>query len=126
MTVAWISGNSNRSWRQECRRHRPVAEFLRNDRKDTRHLRTGAQAWRAVDSECCEAVSLGILEPPGEDSSEERTADIVVGEAQSLGVPASFGGPHLGFSATRERYVRQMPGRLVGMGKTIQAEEDSS
>ncbi len=65
----------------------------------------------------CEAVSLGILKPPGQDSSEERTADIVVGEAQSLGVPPSFGGPHLGFLATRERYVRQMPGRLVGMGK---------
>jgi glycine dehydrogenase subunit 1 len=65
----------------------------------------------------CEAMSLGILKPPGEDSAEERTADIVVGEAQSLGVPVSFGGPHLGFMATRERYVRQMPGRLIGMGK---------
>jgi glycine dehydrogenase subunit 1 len=65
----------------------------------------------------CEAVSLGILKPPGEDTVEERTADIVVGEAQSLGVPPSFGGPHLGFLATRERYVRQMPGRLVGLGK---------
>src|SRR5215831_297353 len=65
----------------------------------------------------CEAVSLGILKPPGDDTSEQRTADIVVGEAQSFGVPASFGGPHLGFLATRERYVRQMPGRLVGMGK---------
>jgi glycine dehydrogenase subunit 1 len=65
----------------------------------------------------CEAASFGILKPPGEDASEKRTADIVVGEAQSLGVPPSFGGPHLGFMATRGRYVRQMPGRLVGMGK---------
>jgi glycine dehydrogenase subunit 1 len=65
----------------------------------------------------CEAVSLGILKPPGEDVSDQRTADIVVGEAQSFGVPPSFGGPHLGFLATRERYVRQMPGRLVGMGQ---------
>src|SRR5437762_5341050 len=65
----------------------------------------------------CEAMSLGILKPPGEDAAESRTSDIVVGEAQSLGVPASFGGPHVGFLATRERYVRQMPGRLVGMGK---------
>jgi glycine dehydrogenase subunit 1 len=64
----------------------------------------------------CEAMSLGILKPPGEDPLETRMADIVAGEAQSLGVPMSFGGPHLGFLATRERYVRQMPGRLVGMG----------
>lgn len=65
----------------------------------------------------CEAMSLGILKPPGQDAAEARTADIVAGEAQSFGVPASFGGPHVGFLATRERYVRQMPGRLVGMGK---------
>src|SRR6059036_3899531 len=65
----------------------------------------------------CEAISLGILKPPGQDQSEARTADIVVGEAQSFGVPPSFGGPHVGFLATREKYVRQMPGRLVGMGK---------
>jgi glycine dehydrogenase subunit 1 len=65
----------------------------------------------------CEAMSFGILKPPGEDSSESRTADIVAGEAQALGVPESFGGPHVGFLATRERYIRQMPGRLIGMGK---------
>jgi glycine dehydrogenase subunit 1 len=65
----------------------------------------------------CEAMALGILKPPGEDRLEQRTADIVVGEGQSFGVPPSFGGPHVGFLATRERYVRQMPGRLVGLGK---------
>ena len=58
----------------------------------------------------CEAMSLGILKPP-------QDADIVVGEAQSLGIPMNFGGPHLGFLATREQFVRQMPGRLVGMGE---------
>jgi len=65
----------------------------------------------------CEAIALGILKPPGEDASEHRRADIVVGEAQSFGVPPSFGGPHVGFLATRERYIRQMPGRLVGLGR---------
>jgi glycine cleavage system P protein (glycine dehydrogenase) subunit 1 len=65
----------------------------------------------------CEAMALGILKAPGSDTSEVRTADIVVGEAQSFGVPPSFGGPHVGFLATRERYVRQMPGRLVGLGR---------
>ena len=55
-----------------------------------------------------EIVSLGILEPP-------EVADIVCGEAQSIGLPMSYGGPHLGFFACKEKYMRQMPGRLCGM-----------
>jgi glycine dehydrogenase subunit 1 len=54
-----------------------------------------------------EAVSLGIVKPPAE-------ADIVSMEAQSFGVPLGFGGPYCGVLATRDKYVRQMPGRLVG------------
>ena len=54
-----------------------------------------------------EAVSLGIVEPP-------RQADIIAMEAQSFGVPVGFGGPYCGVIATREQFVRQMPGRLVG------------
>jgi glycine dehydrogenase subunit 1 len=54
-----------------------------------------------------EVVSLGIVEPP-------RQADIVAMEAQSFGVPLGFGGPYCGVIASREQYVRQMPGRLVG------------
>lgn len=56
-----------------------------------------------------EPLSLGVLKPPG-----ELGADIVVGQAQSLGISMSFGGPHLGFFACSEKYVRQMPGRLAG------------
>jgi len=56
-----------------------------------------------------EPLSLGVLKPPG-----ERSADIVVGEAQSFGLPVSYGGPYAGFFATREKFVRQMPGRLAG------------
>jgi glycine dehydrogenase subunit 1 len=54
-----------------------------------------------------EPLALGIVQPPCE-------ADIVCGEAQSFGVPLSFGGPYVGFLATREQFLRQMPGRLVG------------
>jgi len=54
-----------------------------------------------------EAVSLGIVETP-------RQADIIAMEAQSFGVPLGFGGPYCGVIATREQFVRQLPGRLVG------------
>ncbi len=54
-----------------------------------------------------EAVSLGAVKPPVE-------ADIVAMEAQSFGVPLGFGGPYAGVIATKDKFVRQMPGRLVG------------
>jgi len=56
-----------------------------------------------------EALSLALLPAPG-----ACGADIACGEAQSFGVPMSFGGPHLGFLAARGAHVRQLPGRLVG------------
>ena len=57
--------------------------------------------------------SLGILNPPS-------NADIVVGDIQPLGIPMSFGGPHAGFMACKEKYMRQLPGRLAG--RTLDAD----
>src|SRR5262249_43000276 len=54
-------------------------------------------------------IALGVLTPPG-----DFDADIVVGEGQPLGIPPSLGGPYLGLFATRERFIRHLPGRIVG------------
>ena len=54
-----------------------------------------------------ELLSLGLLKPPG-----ELGVDIVTGEAQSFGIPPSFGGPILGFMACKQKYLRQQSGRL--------------
>ena len=62
-----------------------------------------------------EVISLGLLTPPG-----EMGADIVTAEGQSLGNSLGFGGPYVGLFATRDKFLRQMPGRLVG--QTVDAE----
>lgn len=62
-----------------------------------------------------EIISLGLVTPPG-----EMGADIVVGEGQSLGNSLNFGGPYVGLFAAKQKYVRQMPGRLCG--ETVDAE----
>jgi glycine dehydrogenase subunit 1 len=67
----------------------------------------------------CDPVNLGLLEPPG-----KFGADIVVGDAQQCGNGLSFGGPSAGFMATRNQYVRQLPGRLCGM--TLDSRGDKS
>jgi glycine dehydrogenase subunit 1 len=62
-----------------------------------------------------EVVSLGLIKPPG-----AMGADIVVAEGQSLGNALEYGGPYLGLFATREKFMRQMPGRLTG--QTVDAD----
>ncbi|MFQ5428228.1 MAG: aminomethyl-transferring glycine dehydrogenase subunit GcvPA [Thermodesulfobacteriota bacterium] len=66
-----------------------------------------------------EPLSLALLQPPG-----RAGADIVVGEGQSFGNSLNYGGPYFGFMAIREKFLRQMPGRVVG--KTLDAEGRSA
>lgn len=58
---------------------------------------------------CANPLSLALLKPPS-----DYGADIVVGDAQVFGNPLSFGGPYLGYFAARKKYLRQIPGRIVG------------
>ncbi|MEO6432526.1 MAG: aminomethyl-transferring glycine dehydrogenase subunit GcvPA [Sphingomicrobium sp.] len=83
---------------------------------DLRPIAQAAQAKGALlVAVVTEPVALGLITSPG-----EMGADIVVGEGQSIGVGLQFGGPYVGLFATREKYVRQMPGRLAG--ETVDAE----
>src|SRR5215203_5463559 len=71
---------------------------------DLAHVRGGALVVSTY------PVPLGLLQPPG-----ELGADVVAAEGQALGVPQGYGGPYVGLLASRQSYVRQMPGRLAGM-----------
>ncbi|TVP74379.1 MAG: glycine dehydrogenase (aminomethyl-transferring) [Gemmatimonadales bacterium] len=77
---------------------RPVIEAIRE---------AGGQVAVAAD-----LMALTLLVPPG-----EMGADVVVGNSQRFGVPMGYGGPHAAFMATRERYKRRMPGRIIGVSK---------
>jgi glycine dehydrogenase subunit 1 len=76
---------------------------------DLRPLAEAAHAAGALFVAVSDPFAFGVLEPAG-----KLGADIVCGEAQSLGVPLQFGGPYLGYLACRKELVRRMPGRLVG------------
>jgi glycine dehydrogenase subunit 1 len=83
--------------------------------EDLSNLAQAAHAVGALLVVAADPVSLGMLAPPG-----DFGADIVVGEGQGMGAGLNFGGPYLGFFATREKLVRKMAGRLVG--QTVDSE----
>jgi len=78
--------------------------------EDLRALAEAAHAVGALLVVAINPIALALLEPPG-----AAGADIVIGEGQPLGIPLAYGGPWLGIFAARDKYVRQMPGRIVGM-----------
>ena len=80
--------------------------------RDFSHLAEVIHEAGAILIEVYDPISLGLLKSPG-----ELDVDIAIGEGQSLGIPMSFGGPYVGLLATKEKYVRIMPGRLSGMTK---------
>lgn len=83
--------------------------------EDLRQVAGIAQKQGALFIAAVNPISLGVLETPG-----SFNADIVVGEGQAMGLPVSFGGPYIGFLATRDKWLRRTPGRIVG--QTVDAE----
>jgi glycine cleavage system P protein (glycine dehydrogenase) subunit 1 len=82
---------------------------------DLAPLRTACDAHGALLVVCfSDASAFGLIEPPG-----GFGADIVCGSGQALGIPMGYGGPHIGLFACREKYVRQMPGRLCGLTEDV-------
>jgi glycine dehydrogenase subunit 1 len=86
--------------------------------EDMEALSTQAHAAGALLVVSADPMSLGMFKPPA-----EYDADIVVGEGQTLGIPPTYGGPYVGLFACKQKYIRQMPGRIVGKTVDTQGRE---
>ncbi len=99
---------------EELRKGKTAAVIVQNPNffgslDDFSDLAEAAHAAGALLIVSCYPIALGLVKTPG-----AMNADIVAGEGQSLGLGLNFGGPYLGFLATRRKYVRKMPGRIAG------------
>ncbi len=109
-----VHGQSDRSQIQKLLDNKTAALILQNPNffgviDDHSDLIKKAHDGGALAISSVYPISLGILKTPG-----QMGADIVTGEGQSLGLPLNFGGPYLGFMAAKKKWVRKMPGRIVG------------
>ena len=77
--------------------------------EDLQALSDAAHAQGALAVVSCDPTAMGLFQTPG-----HYGADIVTGDGQPLGIPASYGGPYVGLFATKQEYIRQMPSRLSG------------
>ncbi|MCH8296480.1 MAG: aminomethyl-transferring glycine dehydrogenase subunit GcvPA [Chloroflexi bacterium] len=77
--------------------------------EDLQSLVNAAHEQGALAVVSCDPTAMGMFQPPG-----HYGADIVTGDGQPLGIPASYGGPYVGLFATKQEYIRQMPSRLSG------------
>jgi glycine dehydrogenase subunit 1 len=82
--------------------------------RDARAWTKAAHDAGALAISCSDPIAMGALKPPG-----EYGVDIVVGEGQPLGSPMGFGGPCLGLFTVKEKFVRRIPGRVVGITKDM-------
>jgi glycine dehydrogenase len=80
--------------------------------QDLSELITGVQAKKGIVAVAADIMSLVLLKSPG-----ELGADVVLGSAQRFGVPMGYGGPHAAFFATRDKFKRSLPGRIIGVSK---------
>ncbi len=115
LELLWVNGDTSAEHLEGCAAYYtacPAASGRVGTREEYEGVAQAIHEAGGLFILCGELLSGAILTPAG-----ELGADIAVGSAQRLGLPMSGGGPHAAYIATREKYERQLPGRLVGISK---------